>query len=102
MSYADYEMRVIQWGEARGIVQNSTVQAQLLKTVEELGELISAVRKKDAGGTTDGFGDVLVTLILAAAIADVDLVKCLEWAYDEIKDRKGFLNSEGVFMKEGN
>ena len=36
MSYANTEIAVIQWGEARGIVQNSTPYAQALKTKEEL------------------------------------------------------------------
>lgn len=29
-----------------------------------------------------------------------DFVECLELAYNEIKDRKGYLNAEGVFVKE--
>ena len=39
MSYANTEIAVIQWGEARGIVQNSTPYAQALKTKEELDML---------------------------------------------------------------
>jgi hypothetical protein len=44
MSYADIEMKVVQWGEARGIVQNSTPAAQAIKTQEELDELLDAIR----------------------------------------------------------
>ena len=47
MSYADTEMKVIQWGEARGIVQNSTPYAQAVKTREELLELFTAIAKGD-------------------------------------------------------
>jgi hypothetical protein len=33
-------------------------------------------------------------------LADVDLVECFAGAYDEIKDRKGTMSAEGVFIKE--
>jgi hypothetical protein len=42
----------------------------------------------------------LVTLIMGCATADIDLVSCLELAYNEIKDRKGHLTPEGIFVKE--
>ena len=36
---------------------------------------------------------------LAAAL-DVDFTECLESAWNAIKDRKGYLNEQGVFVKE--
>jgi NTP pyrophosphatase (non-canonical NTP hydrolase) len=100
MSFADLEMKVIQWGEARGIVQNSNPMAQAQKTQEELDELITAIHEDDMEAMKDAYGDILVTLIMGCAIADLDLVSCLEGAYNEIKDRKGYLNKEGIFVKE--
>jgi NTP pyrophosphatase (non-canonical NTP hydrolase) len=100
MSYADLEMKVIQWGEARGIVQNSTAAVQAIKTQEELDELVDALRNNDRVAIADAYGDILVTLIMGCAIADLDLVSCLEGAYEEIKDRKGYLNKDGIFVKE--
>ena len=100
MSYANFEMKVIQWGEARGIVQNSTPFAQALKTKEELEELFDAIAKDDKAAIKDAYGDILVTLIMGCACADLDLVTCLEGAYNEIKDRKGFLNKDGIFVKQ--
>lgn len=100
MSFADLEMKVIQWGEARGIVQNSTPYAQAQKTQEELNELFDAIVKLDRAAMADAYGDILVTLIMGCAIADLDLVSCLEGAYKEIKDRKGYLNKDGIFVKE--
>jgi NTP pyrophosphatase (non-canonical NTP hydrolase) len=99
-SYAEIEMRVVQWAEARQIIPNATSQTQLLKTVSELGELADAIIKRDRPQIIDGLGDVLVTLIVVAALEDVDLVSCLESAYNEIKDRKGTLLPSGVFVKE--
>ena len=100
MSYANTEIAVIQWGEARGIVQNSTPFAQALKTKEELDELFEAIENKDVAAMKDAYGDILVTLIMGCACADLDLVECLKGAYDEIKHRKGYLNKDGIFVKE--
>jgi NTP pyrophosphatase (non-canonical NTP hydrolase) len=100
MSYANVEMKVIQWGEARQIVQNSTPFAQAMKTNEELKELFEAIEANDRVAMADAYGDILVTLIMGCATADLDLVECLEGAYNEIKDRKGHLSKEGLFIKE--
>lgn len=100
MSFAEYEMKTIQWGEDRGIVQNSTPAAQAIKTQEELDELIDSIRNNDRAAMADAYGDILVTLVMGCACADLDLVSCFEGAYYEIKDRKGFLNKDGIFVKE--
>ena len=100
MSYADLQMKVIQWGEARGIVQNSTPRAQAKKSLEELIELRDAIEDNDLEAMKDAYGDILVTLIMGCAVADIDLVECLELAYNEIKDRKGYMNSDGIFVKQ--
>lgn len=100
MSYAKTEMLVLQWGTARGIVQNSTPYAQAVKTREELLELFTAIAKGDRVEMADAYGDILVTLVMGCACADLDLVECFKGAYEEIKDRKGYLNSEGIFVKQ--
>ena len=100
MSYADIEMKVVQWGEARQIVQNSTPYAQAKKTQEELYELFEAIEDGDREAMADAYGDILVTLVMGCATADLDLVTCFQGAYNEIKDRKGFLNKEGIFVKQ--
>lgn len=100
MSYRELELAVIQWGEARGIVQNSTPAAQVKKTIEEVVELRDAIRINDRDAMKDAYGDILVTLIMGCATADIDLVDCLQIAYNEIKDRKGHLTPEGIFVKE--
>jgi NTP pyrophosphatase (non-canonical NTP hydrolase) len=100
MSYADIEMQVIRWGEARQIVQNSNPRAQAIKTLEEVGELMQAIQDKDRDAMIDAYGDILVTLVMGCATADLDLVKCFAHAYEQIKDRKGYLSPEGIFVKE--
>lgn len=93
-------MKVVQWGEARGIVQNSTAMSQAIKTLEETTELLDALNKKDMNATKDAIGDIVVTLIMVCAVLDIDLVSCLQSAYTEIQHRKGYLTKEGVFVKE--
>ena len=100
MTFANIEMKVIQWGEARQIVQNSTPKAQAWKTVEEVNELLVAIENGDRDEMADAYGDILVTLVMGCACADLDLVECFKGAYEEIKDRKGYLNSEGLFIKQ--
>lgn len=100
MSYAAVEMKIIQWSEARKIIPNSTPDTQLLKAMSELGELADATIKKDRAGIIDGVGDVMVCLVNYCALLDINLVSCIESAYEEIKDRKGTLMPNGVFVKE--
>lgn len=101
MSWAFTELEVIRWSEARGIIPNSTSLAQLSKAYEEMEELENAINLRDKPGIVDGLGDVLVCLINVAALEDLDLTRCLEAAYNEIKDRKGHMNKEGIFVKDG-
>jgi len=100
MSYSELEMKVVQWGEARGIVQNATALSQAIKTLEEVTELFDAINKKNLDEAKDAVGDIVVTLIMVCAVLDIDLVECLAGAYNEIKDRKGYLTKEGIFVKE--
>ena len=100
MSYSMIEMDVIRWGEARQIVQNSNPRAQAIKTLEEAGELLQAIAANDREAMIDAYGDILVTLVMGCATADLDLVECFSHAYEQIKDRKGYLSPEGIFVKE--
>lgn len=100
MSYAQLEMNVLHWGERRGIVQHGKPIGQAIKTLEEVTELLDAVNKGDRAATIDAVGDVVVTLIMVCATLDLDLTECLGAAYEQIKDRKGYLTPEGVFVKE--
>lgn len=100
MNFETLEQDVLRWAEARKIIPNSSPNVQLLKTVSELGELADATIKGDDDEIADGVGDVLVTLIIYCALQNIDPIVCLASAYDTIKDRKGTLTPEGVFVKE--
>lgn len=100
MSYANVEMKIIQWAEDRKIIPNAKPHTQLMKAVSEMGELCDAELKGNLPMIKDGVGDVLVCLINYCALKDINLVDCLKEAYDEIKDRKGTTLPDGTFVKE--
>jgi len=100
MSFDELHVRIIQWSRDRQIIPNSTATAQFLKAVSEMGELADGLAKKDVAATADAVGDVLVCLINFCALAGLDPVDCLEGAWHEIKNRKGFLMPNGVFVKD--
>ena len=100
MTFDELHDLVVAWADARRIIPNSTPPAQLLKTLSELGELADCTLKGDRVGVVDGIGDVLVTLIIYSQLQGVNMVACLESAYETIKDRRGWLTEEGVFVKE--
>ena len=100
MSYLSIESDIIRWSESRKIIPNSTPEVQLLKAVSEMGELADATIKKDKEAVVDAVGDVMVCLINYCALQDINLVDCMEVAYDQIKNRKGTLLPSGLFVKE--
>ena len=86
------------WAIERNI-ENGDPKVQLCKTLEEIGEFAKAVNKNDKIGQIDGLGDTLVTLIIVAMQLKLDVKECLNYAYNEIKDRKG-KTVNGIFVKE--
>lgn len=99
-SMQELEGRVIRWAEARRILPNSTPMAQAIKTTEEVAELLKALSKGDMAEAQDAYGDILVTLIIGADLAGTNLLECLAGAYEQIKDRKGSLSPDGIYIKE--
>lgn len=105
--------KVRQWASDRNLILGSDPGSQALKMVEELGETYSAIARlpaaRAAGDTAreaelndkieDGFGDAMVVLIIQAAQCGLDLERCLERAWHEIKDRTGTMQG-GVFVKD--
>jgi hypothetical protein len=100
MKFEQLAVAVTSWAKERGIYEHSTATAQLLKAVSEMGELCDAEAKKDLRAQIDAIGDVMVCLINYSTMHQLDIVSCLEAAYDEIKDRKGRMIAGGVFIKE--
>jgi len=100
MSFAELELDVIRWSEARKIIPNSTPLAQAFKAVEEINELVDALRDSNKAEAIDAVGDTVVCLINVCALLDVNLTDCLEAAYEQIKDRSGTMREDGIFYKD--
>ena len=100
MSWSYYENQTEIWGLARGIIQNGKPMGQAIKTLEEATELLDAINKGDREAIKDAVGDIFVTLLMQCAIQGFTATEALAVAYDQIKDRKGFLTPEGIFVKE--
>jgi len=99
-TYEQTENKIIAWATARKIIQNGTSTSQLLKAISEMGELADAHAKRDEAGIIDAVGDILVCMINYCAIEEIKITECLDSAYEQIKDRKGYLTPEGTFVKE--
>ena len=71
-----------EWAKERGIFDKSTPFDQLLKTHEEVGELIKACYDNDKPAIQDAIGDVLVTLINYCHFIDLDVIKEIKEAVE--------------------
>lgn len=91
--------RIRQWAEDRNLIKGSTSANQMLKLVEELGELAGSINKNRREDIADGIGDAVVVLTIIAAMHGMEIERCVEEAYQEIKDRKGKM-IDGIFVKE--
>lgn len=90
--------QVQQWSIDKDL-QNGNPDRQALKFYEEAGEVASALSRGQMDALKDGIGDTVVTLIILAQQHDMTLQECLQYAYDEIKGRKG-KTINGTFVKE--
>lgn len=89
---------VIQWGRDKGL---NDPKAQLNKVMEEVGEIAHEITRNrfDTPELSDAIGDTLVTVIILSDILGYDPIKCLEEAYEVIKNRKGETKN-GTFVRE--
>ena len=101
MTADDLAENIAEWGRQRGITINGDPQGQALKLVSEVGELCDNLAKRRYDRAKDDIGDCIVVLIMISELIDSDLQECLLTAWEDIKDRTGYLNQNGVFIKDG-
>lgn len=90
---------VVEWAKERNIIEGSTPAHQMLKLIEETGELAAGIARNNKELMADSVGDVLVVLTILCEQLNLDLQECYRKAYVEIKDRKGRMENN-VFIKE--
>ena len=98
-NYNELQYLVIEWAEQKGILKNGTPLAQCEKTFEEVQELELAILDSDKDEIIDALGDILVTIIIQAEMQGLNLVECLESAYNVISKRTGKM-IDGQFIKD--
>lgn len=87
-----------QWATDRNL-HTADPNKQMLKLMEETGELASAMARSNDSLTKDAVGDIVVVLTVLCTQLYISVEECIRIAYDEIKDRKGKMIN-GVFIKE--
>ena len=111
LNFEDLRKKVIAWGEGKNLIHQEIAEKQFLKFIEEVFEFKTESDLKNymwnAGiayaDVTEPMalemGDIFVTLIILCEQIGLNPIKCLDMAYEKIKDRKG-KTINGVFIKE--
>jgi len=90
--------KVEQWHVDRNLIDGANDKDQVLKLLQEMGELSDNVCK--GNDIRDDLGDMMVVMINIMKRNNISMEECLQVAYDDIKDRKGKM-IDGIFVKEG-
>ena len=89
---------IIKWHHDRNLIEGSSDKDQVLKLMQELGELSDSVCKgKDV---KDDLGDMMVVMLNIMERQGISMEECLETAYNDIKDRKEEWLTEYLLKKE--
>lgn len=120
MNFKDLQDKVLRWADDKDLLYSKNMDRQFLKFIEEVFEFKSELDiwklykkfKHDENIEQDfsieeferwenlklEMGDIFVTLIILCEQIGIDPVKCLEMAYEKIKNRKG-KTLHGTFVK---
>lgn len=98
---------VEKWAEEKDLLHEENIDKQFMKFIEEAFEFKTELDLYNVYGYIEPMfesmmtemGDIFVTLIILCKQLQMDPVKCLELAYEKIKDRKG-KTIGGTFVKE--
>ena len=91
---------ILDWGLKRRIIQNGKPLGQAVKMFEEATEVLDAISTGATEDLVDAIGDVYVTLVMLAGTSGLSIEECVEEAWFQIKDRRGHLREDGVFVKD--
>lgn len=119
MSFEELRENVELWAKDKDLLHEKNADKQFMKFIEEVfefkfemethknnsivcdslasnGNFIKVIIKNDMKLE---MGDIIVTLIVLCNQLDIDIVECLEMAYEKISKRKG-KTVNGLFVKE--
>ena len=111
MNFEELKTKVEKWADDKDLLHSENAEKQFMKFIEEVFEFkreidISNLRRF-AGDHKDSIsrdinlemGDIFVTLIVLCKQLDIDIVDCLNMAYEKISKRRG-RTIDGTFVKE--
>lgn len=87
-----------QWAKDREL-DKAEPKTQMVKLIEELGELAKGINKDKKEQIIDSIGDTYVVLTILSMQFNLNIEDCITEAYNEIKDRKGKMVNR-IFVKE--
>lgn len=90
--------KIEEWSKNRNLHEADS-NRQMLKVMEEVGELSSALAKNNRMELIDAIGDVVVTLTILSQQNNLRLQDCVEVAYQQIANRTG-KTVDGIFIKD--
>ena len=99
MEFSELEQLVLKWAKDRLIFEQSNPVNQYEKLIDEVCELKDSIDNVNVFKMRDDIGDILVVLIIMSFMIGLNIETCLEFAYNEIKDRKGKMVN-GIFVKD--
>ena len=107
MNFEELRENVEEWANDKDLLHEENADKQFMKFVEEVFEFkfeMDFISQKSncKEPTLDlklELGDVMVTLIILSKQLNIDIVECLQLAYDKISKRKG-VTKDGIFIKE--
>lgn len=116
MEFKELQEKVLDWADSHDLLHEENANKQFMKFIEEVFEFkteFDTGREQFIVYTIDRrikftpntlknmkleMGDVFVTLIILCKQLGIDPQRCLELAYEKIKDRKG-KTIDGMFYK---
>lgn len=87
-----------EWARERGL-DIADPNRQMLKLVEEVGELAAAMARNIRDDEQDAIGDIYVVLTILSMQLGYDVQECIDKAYAVIAKRTGKMVN-GVFVKD--
>lgn len=116
MEFKELQEKVLEWADSHDLLHEENADKQFMKFIEEVFEFkteFDTGREQFIVYTIDRrikftpntlknmkleMGDVFVTLIILCKQLGIDPQRCLELAYEKIKDRQG-KTIDGTFVK---
>lgn len=99
MKFEELKINVEEWANEKDLIKFENRFKQFEKVVEEVFELKEEIIEDNLDNMKLEMGDCLVTLIILSKQLGIDIVDCLEQAYNKIKFRRG-KTIDGKFIKE--